>query len=456
MRKILDPKRSFMMAALVAMFGLAGPFAVTAEDLPVFDLSQCIDVALQGSPTLAVSQQNAFIAKQNVRQAWCAFLPSLSSSYTWQKSERTDFDFETYDASTGLPLIFDKKTNYKDKRIGLNASMNLFDGFRNYGGLKSARSEFAAARLDQSAGRQQVIETVARAYINLLRNERLQEVAVEARDLAARELEKSETYHRIGSAARSDVLQAKVRLGQTRLDVIRAQNSVEQSFAELSHAMNRPLANRFEIDRSLLERDYDLSLLETLYEEALVNRPDLLSREYSLDARGSDVKSANAGLLPQVNLFGSYSRSSNESEYRFGAQDSDSKSWGLQVSWDIFDRYQTLAGRSQAKARERIAEYTLEQAQLDAQLEVRQLYNSLIEARERISLSRETIANAEEELRLAQERFKVGAGTTLDTITAQVNLAQARGDEVQALSDYLIASLQLDRAVGRPLDRLMQ
>ena len=97
-----------------------------------------------------------------------------------------------------------------------------------------------------------------------------------------------------------------------------------------------------------------------------------------------------------------------------------------------------------------------QQAELDAQLEVRRTYNTVIEARERISLTRETIANAQEELRLAQERFRVGAGTMLDKITAQVNLATARGDEVQARSDFTIATLQLDRSVGRALDALME
>jgi len=282
----------------------------------------------------------------------------------------------------------------------------------------------------------------------------LLDVAEEARDLAGRELEKAETYYRIGSAAKSDVLQAKVRLEQTRLDEIRARNAVAQSFADLAHAMNRPLLDRFEVDSSLLDAEFDVEPLDALFAEALQQRPDLQSSAFTLAARKGDVVSASSQLWPQLNLFGSYSRSENESEFRFGAQESDAVSWGYQVSWNVFDRFQTLSGRSQAKARQRIAEYNLDQARLDVQLEVRQLYNSLIEARERISLSRETIANAQEELRLAQERFKVGAGTMLEQITAQVNLSQAQSDEVQAISDSIIASLQMERAVGRPLDRL--
>ena len=391
-----------------------------------------------------------------MKRAWGAFLPNLSASYNRNQSWRTDFSYETIDPLTGLPLTMpDRDTNYKDQSLSLRAGLNIFNGFGKFGGLKTARNEKLASKMDYSYSRQQVIETVATAYINLLRYEHLLEVSADARDLAAKELEKAETYHRIGSAAKSDVLQAKVRLEQTRLDEVRARNSVEQSFAELAHAMNRPLIERFEVDRSLLDREYQVSDLELLYNEAIAQRQDIMSRGYALEARRGDVKSATAGLLPSIDLFGGYSRSENLSEFRFGAPENASSYVSIQVQWNIFDRYATLAGRSQAQARKRIAEYTLQQAELDAQLEVRRTYNSVIEARERMSLTRETIANAEEELRLAQERFRVGAGTMLDKITAQVNLATARGDEVQARSDFTIATLQLDRAVGRALDALM-
>ena len=452
------------LLSLLLLLGPAGTAYAADEALPVYDLAQCIAIALEESPSLAISAENSTIAGSSVKQAYAAFLPSLSASRSKSTSNRTDFD---YQPDPTLPA-FDLEQEFKSWDYGLQSNWNIFGGFRKFGGLKSARNERDAALADQVYSRQVVIETVAVAYINLLRNERLLDVASEARDLAQRELEKAETYHRIGSAARSDVLQAKVRLGQTELDEIRAQNTVEQSFADLSHAMNRPLAERFRVDTSLLDRKSEVPDLKALFDEAMASRPDLISLDHRVDARRGDVTTATSGLLPSLDLFWRYGHNENESEFRFGAQQSESTSYGYSINWNIFDRYQTLAGRTQAKARVRIAEYNLDQKRLDIQLEVRQLYNSLVEARQRLSLSRETIANADEELRLAQERFKVGAGTTLDTITAQVNLATARGaaaaaaadeatargDEGQASSDCLIASLRLDRAVGRSLEGL--
>lgn len=437
-------------AALVVSSVGAGP--ARAEDLPVYDISQCIGIALEGSRSLAIADETTKSAGQGVRMAYGGWLPGLNVSRSWQKNERTDYNY--LNPLTGLKGDVTERSQYSD--YSASGDIYLFRGMRNFGDLKSAKNTLEASRADLYYTRQQVIETTAQAYIDLLRYERLLEVAAQSQDLAQRELDKTETYHRIGSAARSDVLQAKVRLEQTRLEVIRARNSVEQAFADLAHAMNRPLSRRFDVDRSLLEADYAVEDLDALFDEALAKRADLRSRAYTVEAREGDVTTASSGLLPSLRLFGRYSRYTNESRYILGGKESGSVSWGYSIDWNIFDRFQTLSGRSRAKVQQRIAEYQLDQAQLDAQLEVRRLFNTKLEARERLVLSRETIANADEELRLAQERFKVGAGTMLEQITAQVNVATAQSDEVQAQCDYLIATLRLDRAVGRPLDSLGQ
>jgi len=463
-----------LVIACTAWSAFAQDESSTAGRGTVYTLSECVTIALAGSPSLAISEANTDIARHGVRQAWGAFLPDFSVSRTWNKSERTDFDVAQTDPGviqlpttdplitvpwqTQFPngLIADQTTNSSYQDYGMSSNWNLFSGFSKFGGLKSSRNDLHASEASQAYSRQLVIQNVVVAFVKLLRDERLLEVKRDAEELAQRELEKSETYHRIGSAAKSDVLQAKVRLEQTRLDVIRARNAAEQSFAELAHSMNRPLANRFDVDPSLMESGLDIAHLETLFDEALTNRQDLHSREYQVEARKGDVTSAGANLLPRIDLFARYSRYENESPFRFGAQKSDNFSYGYQVNWNVFDRFQTLSSRSQAKARQRIAEYNLDQAMLDVQLEVRQLYNAQVEARERVSLARETIINAEEELRLAQERFRVGAGTMLDRITAQVNLATARGEEVSALADFVVVSMQIDRAIGRSLDGLLE
>jgi len=478
-RMVARPRPSLAAWLVLAGLALCGPLAAIAQDADsgsgrVLTLPECIRLALDNSPTLLMAEEQRYIAGKDVSTAKGAFLPEVSLNRNWGESERTDFDLTQYTSFDEQYFTFDSagdstawlarmtaESGTADETVissmgtwSGGASLNLFNGFSKFANLSAAKHNLRAVEADLGYTREQVIQSVVTAYFNLLRYQKLAEVALETREQAAKELERTETYFRLGSAAKSNVLQQRVRLENTKLDLVVAQNNVKKAFADLAYAMNQPLAATFDIDPSVLATDFAIDSVEDLYSEALTNRLDLASSQHTLEARRKNITTASAGLWPSVNLSANYSRSKNESPYRFGAQESENLSWGYSVSWSVFDRMRTINGRAQAKANARIAEYQLEQARLNAQVEVRQLHNSLVEARERVNVSRETIEQSKEELRLAQERFRVGAGTTLDVIMAQVNLANSRAQEVQAMCDFLIFQSQLHRAVGRSAWRI--
>lgn len=465
-----------VLAAVLATAGLAtvasaqeavagAPAAAVPQR--VVTLAEAIRLALSDSPSLLISQEQRTIAAQAVKSAWGEFLPSLSLTYSYQKSDRTDFDVTqtsagVYEIPTNDPNIFvqfptqvpngqvaDETVSAKYKTLSGRATLNLFDGFTKYGTLGSARAGLDAADATVGYTRERVIENVVAAYLNLVRFEELAAVARDAQDQAAKELERTETYFRLGSAAKSDVLQQRVRLENTKLATVVAENNIEKGKADLAYAVNRPLEAGFAVDRSVLATEFAVEDVDALYAEALRNRLDLQSSASTVEARKQDVRAARGGLFPRLDVYGSYGRDNNESPYKFGAQISEATAIGYSLSWNVFDRMQTLTAVSRAKAGARIADYQLQQARLNVQVEIRQLHNALVEASERARVSRETIVQAEEGLRLAQERFRVGAGTSLDVISAQVSLADARSQEVQAKCDFMIARASLDRALGR-------
>jgi outer membrane protein TolC len=391
-----------------------------------------------------VTEERRHIASKDVMGAYGQFLPTVTLGYDWNKGELTEFDVQQPDGT-----FLDRTTFTKNKNYNGQASLNVFQGLSKFSRLSSAKNSLKAADATLDYTREEVVENVAQAYFNLLRYQRLLQVAIETRDQVAKELERTETYFRLGSAAKSDVLQQKVQFENSRLDVVVADNNVKKAFADLAFVMNRPLAAQFGVDLAVLDTEFDVPEVTNLYSEALQNRLDLESSEYNLEARKKDVTTATAGALPSVDLFIRQDRRDQDTPFRFGSQKSGNVYFGWSATWNVFDRLQTWTGRSQAKAQVRIAEYELQQAKLNVQVEIRQLHNQMVEARERAAVSRETIEASLEELRLAQERFRVGAGTTLDVIVAQANLANSRATEVGAMCDFLIAEAMMQRAVGR-------
>jgi outer membrane protein TolC len=466
-----------LLASLLAvtLIGAVPPAAAQDTDPPtpvggVLTLRDCVAIALDSSANLRIRAAELEIADENVTESWGALLPNLNLNGSYNKSDRTDFDseypvygaaFDTLNVQGGPGYVLlpgqqqigtyaeDVKVKATSKNWGASANINLFDGLANINRIKSSQASREAAEYGVDYTREQVIQNVAVAYYDLLRYLKLQEVATETRDEALAQLERTETYFRLGSAAKSEVLQQRVRVEQTRYDLVVAENRVEQSAADLAYAMNQPLAARVAIDTSPLQTEMVLEDVQQLYAEALENRLDLLGTEAQARAADYSASAAGGNFWPRLDLYAQYRRSYDESPYKFGSQESQSWAYGGQVSWDVFNRFQNWTNRGKAKAQARIAEYQHEQAALDAQIEVRQYHNAMREAIEKQKVAAETITQAQEELRLAQERFRVGAGTQLDRINAEVSLASARAEEVQAVCDYLISRARLWRAVGR-------
>ena len=471
-RRIEQGNGRWAAAALILFCGaqLVGQAAaqetVAEQDMPMMTLRACVLIAVEESPTLLTAKERVRIAGKDVTAAWGSWLPDLTLSHTYSKNDRTDFDVEQMSSGffpmidTGGDTLFfptqfgngtyaDQKIESTYKDVAVRANMNLFEGFAKYSRLGSAQQIKQAADATRMYTTELVIQNVAMAYFNLLLFEELEIVATDARELAAKELERTETYFRLGSAAKSDVLQQSVFFQQTQFDLVVASNQVKQAFTDLAYAMNQPLAQRFRVDRSVLTTDFIIVGINELYAEALGARLDLQAREHEYEAAKKDIVTATGNLWPSLDLFLNFTRYNNESPFRFGSQESKNWGYGYQVSWNVFNRLITLTNRGKAKANARIADYSVEQSRLDAQREVRQLYNIMIEAREKANVSRETILQAEEEVRLAAERFRVGAGTTLDQIRAQNNLASGRAEEVRAKVEFLAAEVQMERAVGR-------
>ena len=217
----------------------------------------------------------------------------------------------------------------------------------------------------------------------------------------------------------------------------------------MATTLQRPLNAPLQVDTSLAITRIDPDL-DAEIQYMLGHRPDLLGTETLVAAAGDNLSAVKRTRWPTLGLAFSYGWNDRlwpsedfffKNEYNWRV--------GLAVNWPIFDRYQRKANIINASAQERIAELTYTQAKLDAILQVKTIYLSLHEASERARVARQTTDQGKENLRLAEERYRVGAGTILETNDAQVSLTQAMADLVTAHTDYLIARANLQLATGR-------
>jgi outer membrane protein TolC len=419
-------------------------------------LSECLEVGEVASMDLAGFQEDVGIAETDKTAAWMQWLPTLDLSANWRKGEQTQIDYTRLVENPSPPpdgifVTSDETNPFRTDGQSLNANWTLFNGFdRIYQG-KQADADLRSTESNYEYQRRLMRERISDAYYDLQRAYARVEVAQDTEDLAAQELERTETYFELGISTKSDVLQAKVRHQQTKLDIVRENTGERRAFILLAYAMNIPGADPFRVREELPVVDrVEVRTLDDLIQQASQERLDLTAAEFNVVARNAGVNRARSSFYPQVSMFGSGSRSFSDlpPDLRLGAELSYSWVYGFQATWTLFNGWQRMQQYRNAVAQRRKAEYALRQTRLEVELQVVNIYSNLIDAVESYEVSSFTVEQSVEDLRLAEERFRVGAGTQLDVITAQVNLATARRDLVDAQVNYAKYLNQMRRAIG--------
>jgi len=414
----------------------------------MLSLTDCIKIALKNNPQIGIAKENYRISESGLMRSYGQLLPRLSldfyTGHRFYGPSSIQFD------NQGRPVQRDG-FDYEDYTFRFSSDIVLFDGGNNINSIRSSMKSRDAAKEEFEYNRDLIAAQVIRAYYNLVRTKMLLHVQEESVDLAKHNLEKTEALYEVGSATRADVLKAKVRYSNTRLAMIEAKNSVELAKEELKALLNMRESREVLVDTTMTVKFVEPDLRKEI-NYALRNRPDLKSLSYSMEAAKSRITAAKGGWMPVLGATFSYGWNDRQMAENLNFFKNEYM-WAITgyMSFNVFDRFNTSSNVQTAKANCRIAEYNLEKAKLDAIKEIKSLVLTMKQAWERISVAEETVAQAMEDLKLAEERYRVGAGTMLETIDAQVALAQAKADVIDAKCDYLIAKADLARATGRRL-----
>jgi outer membrane protein TolC len=123
---------------------------------------------------------------------------------------------------------------------------------------------------------------------------------------------------------------------------------------------------------------------------------------------------------------------------------------------EFFDGFRRGAAVSGASAQQRAAEAEVEKAASNLRLDLTSASIQAEESWNRLDVARKSIENAEEALRITQQRYQQGAADLPELLTAQVGLTGTRTRNVAARYDYWIALSNLERAKGQLVERYLK
>ncbi|HZZ59477.1 MAG TPA: TolC family protein [Opitutaceae bacterium] len=436
--------KHLLFALLATATAVAAP-----NDLPSpLDLNAAIRYALDHNYSILQARQQVQIQEGMVTQVVGQALPNLGANGSYGRNDATVS--ETFPQSTDTWIAQVKLTQL------------VFAGGGVHAAIESARLNRAAARADLQAAIDTALLDVRTKFYNVILTREQVQVQEDNIRLYQRELSDTRNQFQAGSVSNFEVLRARVSLANAQPDLITARNNYRLAVEQLRQSLGAPaplsgVSGMPDIVGSLDYVPVSFDLDQAL-ESARARRPELVSLHKHTAAGEAVVRQAASTYYPNVQLFGTYEWEgeggyviSPSSYAQFGFPVLSSvRGWlyGVQGSWSIFDGGQTRGKVHQAKAQleqERLSEATED---LSIDVEVRQAYSNFQQARELVDASQQTVAQAAEALRLANERFHVGSATQLDVLTSQVALTQAKTNQVQANYNYLVAVAALRKAMG--------
>jgi outer membrane protein len=333
---------------------------------------------------------------------------------------------------------------------GLNLNMTLFDGGQRLYALRTAKYDISAAQANRVAVKYDVALQVKQQYYAVL-------AAIESRDAAELEMAQATEQFRVstakvraGVATRSDSLRGVIQVGNARLALITAQTAKEAADA----ALTRLVGSEVPVTADPASARENMAALPDSAELAVLAKrgPAVQVAQANFDAAEESRKASKATYLPSLSA--SYSRSGSGTDPRFGLGGGSFAYNGrlaFSLSYPVFNNFTREENVVRAKVAEVNAQVTLRDTQLAAQQSLTQYIGALRGASQRVAVQVASVAAAQEDVRVQQQRYNIGASVLLDLITSQAALAQAEQALIQARYDYRIARAQLEALIGRDL-----
>lgn len=432
---------------------LLGSLAASAQELKEWTLRQCIDYALANNIT--VKQQDVTRRQNEVELSTArnSRLPNLSASASQNWSFGRGLTSEnTY-----------SNQNTSSTSLSLGTSVPLFTGFRIPRTIELNKLNLEAATADLGKARDDISVQVAQAYVQILYNIELRDVAQRQIDIDSMQVERLREMYRTGKASGVEVAQQEATLAQSRLTLTQADNDYRISLLTLAQLLELPSPEGFTIVRPdiatlTVDEAAALPLPDEIFQEAIAFKPEVKAETLRLKSTEMSIKIAQSALWPTLSLsagLGSnYYKTNGFDTESFGRQmrNNFSQYIGLSLNIPIFNRFETRNSIRSARLDRESQQLRLDDVKKTLYKEIQQAYYNAVAARAQYASSTEATASNKAAFDLMSAKYEYGKANITEFNESKNNWLKAESDLARAKYEYMYDTSLLDFYRGRPLD----
>jgi outer membrane protein len=493
-----------MMRTLLFIGLLAAVSRVSAQAVPQdsaaptsLTIEQAIDLARRNNPELQQTLNNRIGAQAAVRSAYGALLPNADASLSVQRQQGGQQIF----SGTSLGASSDVRQSSYD--IGFNYRLNSATLITP--SLQRANRD--AVEADITGASEILRSNVSQQYLTALRAEASADLQDSLVVVSQQELVLAQAREIVGSGTQLDVQRAEVALGQQQVQALQARNQVEIEKLRLFQLMGTPQPANVKLISQFPVTPLTLNLQE-LIASAHNQNPSVLalrSRQHVADLNVRREKGEYSPTLSISTGVGGYTYGYTNSSFpvQQAAAQTDAarascvrteevraalnlsnqlaecnaivftsadaaairegnskfpfnftkapRSITATLSLPLFDGFSREQRLQEAMANRSDARYAVRAKEIALTADVTAAYLILTTAAKTVALQEQNAAKAKQELKLVQDRYKIGATTFVDLTESRATYERAESDRITAIYDYHKAFAALESAVGHPL-----
>ena len=391
-------------------------------------LNQALAAAYHNNPGLLAARANLQAKDETVPQALASWRPNGSMSADIARSH-THLNTRTAN----------RDQMQSPRNTSIDVTQPLFKGFRTLAGVEKAELGVKSTRATLIAKEQDVLLSAVTAFMSVVQDQAKLDLKINNEQVLKRQLEATQDRFRVGEITRTDVSQAEARVAGAAADRIQFEGNLNNSRANYLKVIGEK-PGKLKVPSSLTI--IPKSLADAI-KAAVADHPDIVSQRYLEESARINIKSVRGELLPTVNLTGKLSRAWEASS------NSDQKTTG-QVKFSLsIPLYQKGSVYSRLRAAKQDAGQSMQKLEETRRSVSAKAWESVQTAKARIKSFSAQIKAAKIALEGVQREAAVGSRTVLDVLDAEQELLDAKISLVGANREEVVASFQLQEAIGQ-------
>lgn len=433
-----------LWSALVAAPALAQePAAGATVQLTIGD---AVARALDSSPRIKQAAADRDAQKEKRRGAWADVGPRVRGEYNlvrWEDEQTANFG--------GQEIVL----RPKESQVGSLTALQPITGgvaLSAKAGLEGTQAELKEMTLTLT--RSEVAYQTAELWLKAYQARRQLEIATQSVGAAESQQRDAAALERAGRMNRGDVLKLELAVSEAKARAAQARVGVEVTDASLREAVGLPADAPLALAGELPVVASSAPEREAAFKEAMERRLEPKLAEGGVEAAGFGKKLAYTNFSPSVNLFAKVERNFGEPAGLGGGGSRDTKTYGVQATWDIWNNGSHVFAVREAADQIVKAEEGVRGVHQQVRIDVQTAIANFKAAEESLALAKVAVDQAAEAYRIEQVRFRTGARSATDLILAETSNASAQGRLVTAQSDLITWNMRLRKALGDELPKL--